>query len=428
MFGRMNRPSKKHHFVPQAQLRNFASGEERRSIYVFDKKTGRSYPSSILNAGSENDFNTVTLPTSKWNFEDLFGDVDGRSARLVSEIIARRSVSWLSPEDRIALADLVGTQLLRTHFSRLTPKHLAGRLREITREIGYDPDADPAMAMPTDAQLRFGAVKSFLQRGEHALSLLRLIPALFSSHGSRPFVLSDHPVTITNEFPYGDTGLASQGIMVVLPITPDLAIPLVCPTIVSRYELIDTIEMEVEMRERMSRFRIGFRTGGPIEIDDEMVSNFNRRQVGQSMRYLYSAVDEFDFARDVLAQKPGLRDVRTHVRLGEMGRGPPTRANMPPGLNLVVHGPHDHCMLPLVEVDGAGEGITARTTCVELLGQVATDPGMLSIDLYENGSNIRHMSQAMVELFGVESEGWFRVVHRDTSLRTLMASLDADSR
>lgn len=424
----MNRPSKKHHFVPQAQLRKFASDEERRSIYVFDKQTERSYPSSILNAGSENDFNTVILPTGKWNFEDLFDDVDGRSARLVSEIIARRSVSWLSPDDRIALADLVATQLLRTHFSRLTPKHLAGRLREITREIGYDPDDDPAMAMPTDAQLRLGAVRSFLQRGEHAQLILRLIPALFSSHGSCRLVLSDHPVTITNEFPYGDTGLASQGIMVVLPLTPDLAISLVCPTIISRYELIETVKMEVEMRERMARFRDGFRTGGPIEIDDEMVSNFNRRQVSQSMRYLYSAADDFGFARDVLAQKPGLREVRTHMQLGEMSQGSRPRSNMPLGLNLVVQGPHDHCMLPLVEVDGAGEGITARTTRIELLGQVASDPGMLAVELYEDGRTIRGMREAMVEIIGAVSDGWFRVVHRDTSLRALMLRLDSDSR
>ena len=55
------KPSKKHHFVPQAQLRHFAADPDRSSIWVSDKRTGRAWISSILNAGSENDFNTVEL-------------------------------------------------------------------------------------------------------------------------------------------------------------------------------------------------------------------------------------------------------------------------------------------------------------------------------------------------------------------------------
>ncbi|MES2001154.1 MAG: DUF4238 domain-containing protein [Pseudomonadota bacterium] len=422
----MSRPSKKHHFVPQFQLRHFAADDDRRSIWVFDKRRGQTYPSSILNAGSENDFNTVTNPGGKWNFEDLFRDVDGRSAQLVSEIIERKSLAWFSLEDRIALADLFATQLLRTHFSRTSPKHLAERMRENIRELGFDPDADPAMAMPTDPQLRLGAVRSFLRREEHALPLLRLMPTLFAAHEACRFVLSDHPVSVTNAFPYGDTGLASQGIMLVLPIAPDLAVSLVCPTIVSRYEAIDTVEMDVARRARMVRFRDGFRTGELIEIGDEMVGGFNRLQVGQSMRFLYSAVEDFDFAQDVLKQKPDMREVLSHVRLGVMGSGPPPRVHMPSGLNIVVHGPHDHCMLPISEVDDSGEGITARTDRVELLAQVAADPGMLTVELYDGGRTIRGMREAMVELIGDAPDGWFRAVHRDRSLRALMFRLDAE--
>ncbi|KZD21159.1 hypothetical protein A4A58_15390 [Tardiphaga robiniae] len=101
----MNRPSKKHHFVPQAQLRHFAGDTDERFIFVFDKQTDRSFRTSILNAGSENDFNTVSLGESKWNFEDLFRDVDSRSARLVGNILSHRSLAWFAVDDRLALAD-----------------------------------------------------------------------------------------------------------------------------------------------------------------------------------------------------------------------------------------------------------------------------------------------------------------------------------
>ena len=79
MYVRMSRPSKpskKHHFVPQSQLRHFAAYGDQRFLLVFDKRTDRSFRTSILNAGSENDFNTVSLGDAKWNFEDLFQDVD----------------------------------------------------------------------------------------------------------------------------------------------------------------------------------------------------------------------------------------------------------------------------------------------------------------------------------------------------------------
>jgi hypothetical protein len=424
----MNRPPKKHHFVTQAQLRHFAADPERRSIYVFDKRSGKSFLTSILNAGSENDFNTVSFDGGEWNFEHLFGEVDARSARLIAEIVERRSVGWLGAEDRVALADLFATQLLRTHFSRTTPKHLAGQLREVIRQIGYDPDQDPAIAMPSEAALRMGAAKAFLKRGDHVASLLRLVPSLFAPSGSQRLVLSDHPVSRTNAFPYGDVGLTSHGVIVGLPIAPDLSLNLICPTIVARYEALDKAELDPERRERLLCARDALRAGLSVEMDDVSVDASNRQQLAQSGRFLYSATDEFDWARDLLGEHPQLRSIEAHIKLGEMGRGPPPKRGMPKGLQLVVQGPHDHCMLPLAEIEEAGEGITARTTRPELLALVAADHGMLSVELYENGHVRRGMRETMIERFGEPNVGWFRAVHRDEAMRALGALLDGDGR
>lgn len=419
--------SKKHHFVPQAQLRHFAQDADRRSIWVFDKRTDRAWVSSILNAGSENDFNTVELGDDKWNFEDLFQQVDSRSAKLVSEIIGRRSLEWLAQEDREALIDLFATQMLRTHFARTTPRHLAGELREIVRGIGYDPDEDPDMAMPSDAALRLGAVRSFLSRGRIALSMVRLIPALFAADAGRRFLLSDDPVAVTNAFPYGDAGLNSHGVLAMLPIAPDLAVALVCPTIIARYEAIDQVELDPDTHARMEHYRHGFRTGEPIEIEPAELDGWNRRQLVRSARYLYAADDDFDFARKMLAQNAALRQVDTHIQVGEMGRGPLRRKSMPAGWQLVVQGVADHCIMPIVEIDPSGEGLTARTASLKLLELVAGDTGDIRVELYHNGQPRRGMSAATVERFGSPDDGWFRVVHKDESLRGLMRRLDAPS-
>lgn len=424
----MSRPSKKHHFVPQAQLRHFAADADQRFIYVFAKQTDCSFRTSILNAGSENDFNTVSFGNSKWNFEDLFQEVDTRSARLVAEIVSRRSLAWLTPGDRIGLADFFATQLLRTHFSRTSPKRIAEQLREMTRQIGYDPDQNPDMSMPSDATLRFGAVKAFLDRAGHAVALLGLHPALYATDGKQSFIISDHPVCRINAFPYGGQGLTSPGILVLLPISPDLTIALHCPTIVQRYELAASADLEPQRKARMLRYRDGLRSGEPIEIDGDMVLYFNRHQVAQSTGYLYSAADAFDFAREILKEHGELRTVETHIEMGEMGHAPPPRPGMPVGTHLVIFGPFDHCMLAIEEIDKAGEGLTARTRQVDLLSQIAADEGMLKADLYIDGQVRCGMSQVMIERFGEPSNGCFRVVHRDPGLRSLSAQLDAQRR
>jgi len=424
----MSRPSKKHHFVPQAQLRNFCADAERRFLYVLDKQTDRSFRTSILNAGSENDFNTVSLGASKWNFEDLFQDVDARSARLIAEILSRESVVWLSEDDRLALADLFATQLLRTHFSRTTPAHLAERFREIVRHLGYDPDQDPTMATPSDVGLRLGAVRTFLDRGEQVIALLRLYPALYRANGHHRFIISDHPVALINAFPYGELGLASHGILVFLPISPEIVIALHCPTIVKRYELAKQANLEPGRKERMFRYRDGLRSGNPVDIDEGLVLFLNHQQIAHSTRYLYAATDTFDLAREALKQQPHLRSVTTHVTLGDMGRAPPKRMRMPTGTHLVVHGPADHGMLRIEEIDESGEGITARTGHIALLAQMAADRGMLRVELYVDGHSRRMLNGAMIEPFGSSADGWFRAIHRDPSLRELARRLNRDRR
>lgn len=420
-----SKPSKKHHFVAQAQLRHFASDGECRSIWVYDKGLYRSWVSSLLNAGSENDFNTVELTAGKWNFEDLFQNVDGRSATLINEIVSRRALSWITPADHDAMIDLFTTQMLRTKLARTTPQIMAGQMREMVRALGLDPGDDPSMATPTEAAIRVGAVKSFLERDRVASSMFRLTPVLFAAGDGQRFIISDDPVIRCNAFPYGDLGLESHGIIVFLPIASDLALALLCPTITSRYDAIEQAEMEPETRARMSRYRDGFRSGNSITIEPAELYTWNRCQVSGSASQLYAAADgDFDVARAMLAEKPELRKVESRMTMGEMGHGSPPKPGLPAGLQLVIQAKFDHAILPIAEIDEAGEGLTARTTRIELLDLVAADRHELRADLYEDGRMRQGTGKATIERFGEPSDGWFRVVHMDESLRDLARQLD----
>ncbi|MEE9454163.1 MAG: DUF4238 domain-containing protein [Paracoccaceae bacterium] len=417
--------SKVHHFVTQAQLRHFASDNRQKFVMQFDKETSRSYACSIAkNAGSQQHFNTVVTANGRKNFEHIFEDVDRKSAKLVKDIIANNSVAWLQDEDHDALVNFLSLQLIRTPLVRATHKHLAAKIRGIARQCGYNPDEDSSMSMPSDAQLKLNTEQRFDKIESYATLLRRLQPALYRCDENERFLLSDHPIVITNQFPYGDTGLASHGILVTIPITPALMIAMHCPTIVRRYEQLD----EIDLNPRMDRYRKGLRSGTPISIDDKMVRSLNQHQVVQSERFLYSAEDNFDFVRGLLKNHTEFRTNETLITMGELGQGLPARMNMPKGAHLVVIGGHDHCMLQLEEIDESGEGITARTQQIDLLSQIATDPNELRVELYQDQRVSNMMAQVTFERLGVLAQGWFRVVPRDKEMRSLFAQLDTEKR
>lgn len=204
-----------------------------------------------------------------------------------------------------------------------------------------------------------------------------------------------------------------------LPISPEFSIALHCPTIEKRYGLVDSVQLMDERKERILRYRDGLRSGAPIDIDGDTATYLNHQQMTQSTRYLYSKADNFDGVRKFLKEEPGLRSVTTHMSLGQMGGGLPRRPHMPAGTHLVVHGPLDHGMLEILEIDENAEGLTARTSQTLLLAQMAADTGLLRAELYVDGHCRRVLGQAMIEPIGSPSDGWFQVVHRDPALRAL---------
>ncbi|OBP77994.1 DUF4238 domain-containing protein [Mesorhizobium loti] len=235
-----SKPSRKHHYVTQAQLRHFARDEGRTQIHVFDKTTGKSFTSSIMDAGSENDFNTITGDGGRLNFEAMYDAVDDAGAAIVAQIAEHRSLSWMGEQQVLALADLRTVQMLRTKLARETPGVLIEEMRDLLDKLGADLN-DPHLAPPTDADAKRGSIEAFVKRTNHRNSFLRLMPGLVEPAGSARFLISDHPVVFTNPFPYGDHGIQAQGILVHLPLSP---------TLLLTWHWLDYVELYDGQRQR----------------------------------------------------------------------------------------------------------------------------------------------------------------------------------
>jgi hypothetical protein len=168
--------------VTQAQLRHFARDKGGTQIHVFDKNTGANFTSSILNAGSENDFNTIVEVDERLNFEAMFDEVDAAGAAIVAQIVERRSLCWMREAQVTALADLGAVQLLRTKLAREMPGVLAEEMREILGSFGANL-TDPQFAPPTETDAKRGTIEAFLKRAGHRDSFLRLMPGLVEPAG-----------------------------------------------------------------------------------------------------------------------------------------------------------------------------------------------------------------------------------------------------
>lgn len=421
----MSKPPKKHHYVTQAQLRHFAYDKRRTRIHVFDKSNGKSFPSSIQDAGSENDFNTIIDENGRFNFEAMFDDVDSAGASIVSDIVAKRSLAHLEKEQWFAVADLGAVQLLRTKLARNTPGVLAEEMRSQLAKLGTDLN-DPAYASPTESDAKRSTIAAFLKRDGHRNALLGLMPGLIEPGGAERFLTSDHPIVFSNPFPYGEHSLQSHGIMVHLPLSPTLLLTWHCPTIARRFNSL--VNSDGDDQATLRAYGRALLTGAPATVSNEETTRYNAMQCAQSRRFLYSHDPEFGPAREWLAMEPGAAERESLLHLGKMGEGPAGRPRMPAGWTLVVHGPADHGQLLLEEIDEDGEGITARTRDVELLAAMAQDARLNYVQLFDGPLQRRHLGQVKLEILAERGPGWFRAVHYDESLRAFDRGLQLSDR
>lgn len=415
--------SKKHHYVTQAQLRHFTYDGKRTKLFVYNKSNGKIYSSSVKNAASENRFNTIIESEKKLNFESIFDRVDDNGANIVKKLNERRSLAGLQEDDLLKLADLGATQLVRTKLSRETPGVLVRELRKILAQFGADLD-DPTLALPTKTDAKVGTINAFYDRAELRNSFFRLHLGLVEPEGEARFLISDHPIVFSNQFPYGDHGLQSKGVMVHLPLSPTLLLTWHCPTIFAKFAHL--LDLENDDKPALRAIAEGLFIGKPVRRGDLDIERYNALQFAQSRRFIFSHSNNFAAATDRRLDQgeTEFRENEALMNFGRMGEGPPPRPGMPDGWSLVVDGPCDHCLLHIEEIDEEGEGITARTRDLDMLNAAATDQRLNFVELY-NGPQLRcHLGKVTLELLAYRGPGWFSAVHYDEDLRSLARQLD----
>ena len=137
---------------------------------------------------------------------------------------------------------------------------------------------------------------------------------LFKTDSRVPFCISDNPVALNNTVNDGDgiwgtLGLAAQGIEIYLPISKNLTLAYICPSVGMAYELEKSklYRMGAFIDEDAFYYLQARDTGRAIVLNPENVRFQNSLQIRNAERFVVASRDDFEDAIDMVARDPKAR-------------------------------------------------------------------------------------------------------------------------
>jgi len=332
------------HYVPKLVLRHFLSNEAKEQVTVFDKKTGQTFTPNIAGVMAERRFHDFQISEEYISsFEQTAGRVEDALLPTYRRILNERRLNR-SGKEQAHLAMLVAFQFLRTRRQRdrfvemeqiigAKLERMGGKLEDLD---GYEPLTEDRLKHQ-HATFIVDGIKEFTNIiGHKHIMLMDAAPG-------RDFYISDNPVVLHNDEdfgPYGKLGLGVRGIQIYLPLSHDLMLACLCPTILNgAVEQLDKNLNEVraallplvvagritgeQMRaqvaiieEKGSRIRgwqQRYLDGVPDQGNNENMDFYNSLQMSQSRQFVISKNEDFALARRFMADFPGHKPVGPRI-------------------------------------------------------------------------------------------------------------------
>jgi len=308
--------------VPQLLLRGFRANTQEQ-VYVFDKQTGKVFRSAIRNLACERGFYDISGTA---DLDGVMRQVEDSTAPIIQEIRDRKSVASLDDNKRIWLAGFTTMQWLRT-------KAFSERSQDMVRQVAECVSKMNGGELPGKIREQLGLTSPEPEHEKVLRTILGLAPpvlekllekslVLYRSDGSFPFWISDNPVALNNTINRGDgirgtLGVGVPGIEVYLPISSELTLAYMCPSIAMTCHAMDEVAARMGFIHAFARPYLSALTNGwgmILSKDDIRLQNL--LQVGHAERFVYSSQDNFSDAEKMLNDSPRMR---TGPRYGRPG-------------------------------------------------------------------------------------------------------------
>ena len=345
---------------------------------------------------------------------------DGKSAsngKFVNTLLA-----VLTPQDRLALSEVIAAQIVRTKMVRTTIHSIADQFSASLSKAGFDPGEVDGFSIPTDREVRRAALALLLDLDGIVGALQAKRPILIHTLDSRPFWISDNPVVLHNTFPYGQRGLSSPGVEIYFPISCELVLGFFCPSIEQKIRELLVLEHPQLDREKYSQIYQGFQDGDSVSLGSETLPFLNSLQVLYSSRFIYGPDDNFEYACEILKHQPEARAMQTSVSVDGMGQGSPRRPKMPSGLWVVIYGGRSHHLIKVESWDENSEFLDFKTCDLLTLRAIFEDQPLEQAMLFEDGWERRGMCKVRIEVVEPGVLSRLLISHRDEALNQILRS------
>lgn len=315
--------AKIHHYVPKFLIRNFGMGKKNQ-VWVYDKTNSRSFPSNAKNVASENRFYEFDVGGTMYSLESSLSRIETKSKELFDKILAADSTGSLKADDRSTLSSFLAIQFIRTKSFRAQWSEMPGLLREKLEAAGdriaAGSQAEAITRDPTENEVKVETARMLVDApetyGPHFLNKVWFLAKTTKLH---PFVLGDNPISLQNQIdmgPFGNLGLALRGIEIYLPLSSTRALVMWCPSLAQQVSDAAATIRSLPRSIIANRIRdpegilatdTAVRTGCTLDYQVQHVRNFNALQIGRSERYVFSSINDFSLADEMMKAHPSLR-------------------------------------------------------------------------------------------------------------------------
>ena len=305
--------TKKQHYVPQCYLQHFTS-EQSGHLFVYDKKTQKHWKGAISDVAEEGYFYDLSFPESldaemraflqsrNTTIDQLKADqtvekylantIEDMYTKLLSSLVTgfikltpweENNCFFVSKEEKRNFSYCLAVQLVRTRALRDLILDSADRLQQVLLDMGLPKEKaeqvtitenqagniQGLMLIDKDNTLKFAKL---LNRLTWVLGINRTAQLLYTSDS--PIARKAH---VKHPF-LGMTGLASPGVELSIPISPNLILIMVDGDYHKQYANSDRKYWK---------------------MSSENVRHYNARCIYQSHRFVYSRLDDFQFLLDI---------------------------------------------------------------------------------------------------------------------------------
>jgi hypothetical protein len=292
---------KTQHYVPRSYLRYFSHSRNR--LFVFDKRDGRKFETSVDNIAAEKYFYDLPGESEQALEHALANMIDGNYPRWADDVLATiNSGKRINYTQKKNLALFIALQALRTRWLRDVNIGVLNQIEEVFSHFSRKYEQEQGIQLKPDASLSalLSADKEETAKLSQIASIknpdtVQNIVGILLNHiwivginkTDRPFYTSDNPVVrwAHKSHPLRSySGLRSEGVEIAFPLTPKCILTLLERTFHADLEVLDC---------------------GFMPIDENGVVYYNGLQVFDSHRWIFSLSSDFTLTEEMCGDVNG---------------------------------------------------------------------------------------------------------------------------